>query len=147
MDSVKKMCSENWCAYLTSRKIEDLILDSKRIEEGDSSSGERYKDDPLLSRLPLRFVYLSADADETFAPEDDQQNGVALSKDLVCVVGGLVDRNRHKGCCQRKATALNIPTARFPLDTLLGEHTEYVGTRVLTTNHGKQCFYGRGLTF
>lgn len=60
-----------------------------------------------LARNPTDFVYLTADADEdveTFDP------------DTVYVIGGLVDRNRMKGCTRQKADQLQMRTRRLPLE-------------------------------
>ncbi|KAI8820266.1 guanine-N(1)--methyltransferase [Fimicolochytrium jonesii] len=69
-----------------------------------------------------RLVYLSADAGETVEELDEGK---------VYVIGGLVDKNRHKGLCQTKATQLGIPTARLPL----GDYLDMQTRKVLTINH------------
>lgn len=85
---------------------------------------------PFLSgpRLPAtipathKLVYLSADADEELT---------TLSEDEVYIIGGIVDRNRHKMLCQNKAEGLGIRTARLPIGTYLAD----LPTRkVLTVN-------------
>ncbi|KAL1410900.1 tRNA (guanine(9)-N(1))-methyltransferase [Vanrija albida] len=83
-----------------------------------------------------KLVYLSADADEELT---------TLAEDEVYVLGGIVDRNRHKVgistpknhplmsqmLCQNKADKLNIRTARLPIGTFI----ENLPTRkVLTVN-------------
>ncbi|WOO80969.1 tRNA (guanine(9)-N1)-methyltransferase [Vanrija pseudolonga] len=69
-----------------------------------------------------KLVYLSADADEELT---------TLAEDEVYVLGGIVDRNRHKMLCQNKADKLNIRTARLPIGTFI----ENLPTRkVLTVN-------------
>lgn len=80
--------------------------------------------DPIESIYPIeKLVYLSADADTVLD---------TLEEDKVYVIGGIVDRNRHKGLCASKAKSLGIKTAKFPLDV----YFEKVGfSRVLTTNH------------
>ena len=64
-------------------------------------------------------VYLTADSDTVLD---------ALSPDAVYVIGGIVDRNRHKGLCVGKAKNQGIRTARLPLERVLG------ATKVLTVN-------------
>ncbi|KAL7423666.1 tRNA (guanine(9)-N(1))-methyltransferase [Cryptotrichosporon argae] len=87
-------------------------------------SKERYLSD---GRLPdgwagHKLVYLSADADEELS---------TLADDEVYVIGGIVDRNRHKMLCQNKADKLGIRSARLPIGTFI----ENMPTRkVLTVN-------------
>ncbi|KAI9816503.1 MAG: tRNA (guanine(9)-N(1))-methyltransferase [Pycnora praestabilis] len=47
------------------------------------------------------------------------------------VVGGFVDRNRHKGLCYNKAMDRGVKTARLPI----GEYMRMASRKVLTTNH------------
>jgi tRNA (guanine9-N1)-methyltransferase len=67
-------------------------------------------------------VYLSSESDETLSE---------LRPDEVYIVGGLVDRNRHKGLTQRLAAEAGVRTARLPLGSLL----DPTKSRVLATNH------------
>lgn len=70
-----------------------------------------------------RLVYLTADTDEELAE---------LRDDEVYVIGGLVDRNRHKDLTARKARALGVRCARLPL----AKHADLSTPLVLTVNHG-----------
>jgi tRNA (guanine9-N1)-methyltransferase len=47
------------------------------------------------------------------------------------IIGGLVDKNRHKGLCYKRAMALDIPTAKLPI----GEYMTMQSRTVLATNH------------
>jgi tRNA (guanine9-N1)-methyltransferase len=47
------------------------------------------------------------------------------------IVGGLVDKNRHKGICYKTATAKGFKTAKLPI----GEYMEMQSRFVLATNH------------
>lgn len=68
------------------------------------------------------LVYLSADSEEELT---------TLSPNEIYVIGGIVDRNRHKMLCQNKAVELGIRTARLPI----GSFIENMPTRkVLTVN-------------
>jgi tRNA (guanine9-N1)-methyltransferase len=69
-------------------------------------------------------VYLSADAEEEIHE---------LSSDKVYVIGGIVDRNRHKGLCAARAKEMGVKTARFAMETYYPEWK--TAARVLTTNH------------
>lgn len=63
------------------------------------------------------LVYLTADAEEEVA---------ALEPGKGYVIGGLVDRNRHKRLCLDKAQQLGIKAARLPI----GEHLALAGSKV-----------------
>lgn len=80
-----------------------------------------------LHRLPppQRVVYLSADSDTVLTG--------ALDPATVYVVGGIVDRNRHKGLSARVAGELGLATARFPIEE---EGVKLSSCTVLTTMHG-----------
>ncbi len=58
-----------------------------------------------------KLVYLSAEADTVLETVD---------ADTAYIIGGLVDRNRHKGAAAARASELGIPTARLPLKDNLG---------------------------
>lgn len=69
------------------------------------------------------LVYLSADSDTVLTTVDPG---------TTYVLGGIVDRNRHKGLMARVAADLGVRTARLPIDEFIKMST----CRVLTTNHG-----------
>lgn len=67
-------------------------------------------------------IYLTPDSDEIL---DRLESGMTY------IVGGIVDKNRHKSLCYNKAKKLGISTKRLPI-------TEYIklnGRQVLTTVH------------
>lgn len=74
-----------------------------------------------------KLIYLTAEGDETLTSVDTE---------CIYVIGGLVDRNRHKGLTHRRAQAAGLRTARLPL----AEHASLSRdgeSRALTVNH---CF-------
>ncbi|CAK9782150.1 hypothetical protein CC85DRAFT_312434 [Cutaneotrichosporon oleaginosum] len=89
---------------------------------GEVASVEDLSDPHLPFPASRQLVYLSADAEEELT---------TLSEDEVYIIGGIVDRNRHKNLCQGKAEGLGIRTARLPI----GSFIENLPTRkVLTVN-------------
>jgi tRNA (guanine9-N1)-methyltransferase len=67
-------------------------------------------------------IYLSSDSDNVIDK---------LEPYCTYIVGGLVDRNRHKGICYKSAMDAGVKTARLPI----GEFLEMNTRKVLTTNH------------
>ncbi|KAF3352387.1 Dynein heavy chain, cytoplasmic [Verticillium dahliae VDG1] len=68
------------------------------------------------------IVYLSAESPNTLD---------RLEPNTSYIIGGLVDRNREKGLCHRRAREKGIRTAKLPI----GEYLEMASRRVLATNH------------
>ncbi|OBT89962.1 hypothetical protein VE02_01589 [Pseudogymnoascus sp. 03VT05] len=81
---------------------------------------------PQIPDIPIpttpQIVYLSSDSEHTLH---------SLSPYTTYVIGGIVDKNRHKGLCHRRANELGIPTAKLPI----GEFMQMQSRTVLTTNH------------
>lgn len=67
-------------------------------------------------------IYLSSESDNVIEK---------LEPYCTYIIGGLVDRNRHKGICYRSAMTAGVKTARLPI----GEFLDMNSRKVLTTNH------------
>lgn len=80
--------------------------------------------DPSLPQIPEtpQIVYLSSDSQHTLTN---------LSPYTTYIIGGIVDKNRHKGLCYRRACERGIPTAKLPI----GEYMTMQSRTVLTINH------------
>ena len=92
----------------------------------DVAAASGYQAEPLSS-ADHRLVYLSAEGEETLD---------AIDVDDIYVIGGLVDRNQHRGLTHRRALAAGVPTARLPLEEHM-QMTSDARCRALTVNH---CF-------
>ncbi|KAF8979949.1 tRNA (guanine(9)-N(1))-methyltransferase [Entomortierella lignicola] len=84
---------------------------------------ERLLKEEKLATIPAvkKVVYLSADSPNTIT---------TLEEGTCYVLGGIVDKNRYPGLCQRKAEKLNIETAQLPI----GEYVQMSSRRILTVN-------------
>lgn len=86
----------------------DTQASEKEPEEGSSEEGE--------------IVYLSSESDNVLTH---------LKPNSTYIIGGLVDKNRHKGVCHKRAVNRNVKTAKLPI----GEYLEMKSRQVLVTNH------------
>lgn len=71
---------------------------------------------------PSSYVYLSADSEVILE---------SIDPSLTYIIGGLVDRNRHKRSSFERAQALGIPTARLPIK----ENCDLKASHILTVLH------------
>jgi tRNA (guanine9-N1)-methyltransferase len=69
------------------------------------------------------FVYLTADSENTLE---------TLDKDHIYIIGGIVDKNRHKGLCLKEAEKYGVKHAKLPISDYINLETR----KVLTINHG-----------
>ena len=67
-------------------------------------------------------IYLTSDSPDTLTE---------LKPYHTYIIGGLVDKNRHKGICYKRALENNVKTARLPI----GDYMQMASRFVLTTNH------------
>lgn len=79
-------------------------------------------DKPIPEFTTDSVIYLSADSPNTLD---------RLEPNTSYVIGGLVDRNREKLLCQRRAEGKGIQTAKLPI----GEYLQMASRQVLATNH------------
>lgn len=67
-------------------------------------------------------VYLTSDSPNTLS---------SLSPYSTYIIGGIVDKNRHKGICYKKAMDRGVSTAKLPI----GDYLQMSTRAVLATNH------------
>ncbi|POS78248.1 tRNA (guanine-N(1)-)-methyltransferase [Diaporthe helianthi] len=100
--------------------------DKKPTEKGEDAP----KDETSAEKEPTpnpefttdAIVYLSADSPNVLEK---------LEPHTSYVIGGLVDRNREKLLCQKRAEGRGIRTAKLPI----GEYMQMASRQVLATNH------------
>ncbi|KAK4990052.1 tRNA (guanine(9)-N(1))-methyltransferase [Elasticomyces elasticus] len=68
------------------------------------------------------IVYLTSDSDDTLT---------RLKPYSTYIIGGLVDKNREKGICYKRAMARGVKTAKLPI----GDFLDMQSRKVLATNH------------
>ncbi|EMD97391.1 hypothetical protein COCC4DRAFT_34048 [Bipolaris maydis ATCC 48331] len=90
----------------------------KMSQEADKSGEEEGRGDAEEGEI----VYLSSESDETLTQ---------LKPNSTYIIGGLVDKNRHKGVCHKRAVSRGIKTAKLPI----GQYLEMKSRQVLVTNH------------
>lgn len=78
--------------------------------------------DSPRSKATPSIVYLTADSPHTLE---------YLSPNTCYIIGGIVDKNRHKGLCYKRACERGIPTAKLPI----GEYMTMQSRSVLAVNH------------
>ena len=91
-------------------------------DPSEKSNGTAY---PPKAAQPLPepdVVYLTSDSPHTLGE---------LKPHSTYIIGGLVDKNRHKGICYRTACDKGIKTAKLPI----GEYMQMQSRFVLATNH------------
>ncbi|KAJ9103399.1 tRNA (guanine(9)-N(1))-methyltransferase [Naganishia cerealis] len=129
-------------AYSAKRHCEyDLQLDitsfNKNLKLRFDKSVSQYKlwtniqfqeNDHLADILPTdpqersKWVYLTADTDEVITE---------LLPDHTYIIGGIVDKNRHKLICKKKAEQLGLRVGKLPIDQFI----QLNGRQVLATSH------------
>ena len=86
-------------------------------------TGDHFMDlDIVKSKDKQNIIYLTADSPNTLT---------TLDAGKVYILGGLVDKNRHKGVCFEKAEKYGIGHAKLPI----GEYIRMTSRHVLCTNH------------
>lgn len=68
------------------------------------------------------IIYLSSDSENTLTE---------LKPYSTYIIGGLVDKNRHKAICYKHAVEAGVKTAKLPI----GEYVQMASRSVLATNH------------
>eukprot|EP01057_Protomagalhaensia_wolfi_P001206 Protomagalhaensia_wolfi_Nauph_80__1205@NODE_1710_length_1386_cov_277_024499_g1327_i0_p1_GENE_NODE_1710_length_1386_cov_277_024499_g1327_i0NODE_1710_length_1386_cov_277_024499_g1327_i0_p1_ORF_typecomplete_len316_score54_92tRNA_m1G_MT/PF01746_21/1_9e10_NODE_1710_length_1386_cov_277_024499_g1327_i0561003 len=132
---LKIMGGFSWKAYLTTVPIGDIVAYGRRKSiEPLFPDGPKWLSDRLAKS---NLMYLTADGDAVLEGTPGAAK-IVLPFDRitsVCIIGGLIDRNRYKGFCLNKAKALNIPAVKLPIDEILEEFRkdiEFIGTKVMT---------------
>jgi tRNA (guanine9-N1)-methyltransferase len=93
---------------------------ASKASEQAAAEGDAEKPQDALAEGEV--IYLSSESDNVLTH---------LTPGSTYIIGGLVDKNRHKGICHKRAVARGIKTAKLPI----GEFLEMKSRQVLVTNH------------
>ncbi|CAO2656145.1 Nn.00g049480.m01.CDS01 [Neocucurbitaria sp. VM-36] len=105
--------------WMTGPKGGEVAGALKSLEDNEVS-GQQGKTEETEEEGEI--VYLSAESDNVLTH---------LNPNSTYIIGGLVDKNRHKGICHKRAVNRGIKTAKLPI----GEFLEMKSRQVLVTNH------------
>jgi tRNA (guanine9-N1)-methyltransferase len=96
------------------------VVESEELAKPNGEESHEAEGDQALPEQEV--VYLTSDSPNTLEE---------LKPYSTYIIGGLVDKNRHKGICYRTACDNNIKTAKLPI----GDFMEMQSRSVLATNH------------
>jgi tRNA (guanine9-N1)-methyltransferase len=99
-----------------------IELNSISLEESPSLGEDPPTDRADSPKASPLVVYLTSDSPHTLQ---------YLSPNTSYIIGGIVDKNRHKGLCYKRACEMGIPTAKLPI----GEYMTMQSRSVLAINH------------
>ncbi len=133
--SISSLCSQLMYCYAANRRIEQpvnlsfLNFKDKTAERLAFLHSNIEKWDVILEKKSLEelnldlFVYLTADSENILTELDETKT---------YIIGGLIDRNHHKGISLERAKTLNIPTAALNISQFT---SQMKSSKVLATNH------------
>ena len=107
----------------TEEDLKGAVLGGAFQKFADPSSlggGEREERESLTEQAEI--VYLTSESENTL---------LELKPYSTYIIGGIVDRNRHKGICYKRAVERGVKTAKLPIK----EYMQMQSRSVLATNH------------
>jgi len=111
--------SREWMTGPRGGVVAGAMKEGKAVVEA-AAEAEETEDKP--SDEEGEVIYLSSESENTLT---------TLKPNSTYIIGGLVDKNRHKGVCHKRAVERGIRTAKLPI----GEFLEMKSRQVLVTNH------------
>ena len=112
---------------------EDFVQAAEQAKEwmkGDSSGRlAGVFEEKTIADQPVDEVIRSGEV--IYLTSDSPNTLTELRPYSIYIVGGLVDRNRHKGICYKRAMERGIKTAKLPI----GDYMQMASRFVLATNH------------
>ena len=106
---------------------DDFVTAAREVEQRmQSSTGGK-----LLGSFANQAEAKPEDGEVIYLTSDSPDTLTELKPYHTYIIGGLVDKNRHKGICYKRAIEKNVKTARLPI----GDYMQMASRFVLTTNH------------
>lgn len=130
-DSVLSGNHKNWkdVRIMSEDFIEVAKQSQEWMKEDDGTIGGALISEPGADQPPHTdesgtrdIIYLTSDSPDTLTE---------LRPYSTYIIGGLVDRNRHKGICYKRAMDRGMKTAKLPI----GDYMQMASRFVLATNH------------
>ncbi len=109
-------------------EVASQAQEQMKEDNGDKIAGALASQKESLQALPTdpsdegEIIYLTSDSPNTLTE---------LRPYSTYIIGGIVDKNRHKGICYKKAMDKNMKTAKLPI----GDYMKMTSRFVLATNH------------
>ena len=111
---------------------EDFVEAAERSKElMDSDKGGRLAGAFARDTKDISSSNLAAEGEVVYLTSDSKNTLDRLKPYSTYIIGGLVDKNRHKGICYKSACDRGIKTAKLPI----GEYMDMQSRYVLATNH------------
>ncbi|KAF2084501.1 hypothetical protein K490DRAFT_15289, partial [Saccharata proteae CBS 121410] len=118
--------AKEWMKEKNGQKLAGPLLErSQSAQAKAAGEGNEGKKVDGAAETEGEVIYLSSEGDETLHE---------LKPHGVYIIGGLVDKNRHKGICHKRAVERGIRTAKLPI----GDFLEMSSRKVLAVNHVNQ---------
>lgn len=107
--------AKDWMADKEGGNVAGALERRRGSSEDESSAAHSESEEGEV-------IYLTSDSPDTLTE---------LKPYSTYIIGGLVDKNRHKGICYKRAMDRNIKTAKLPI----GDYMQMASRFVLATNH------------
>lgn len=114
--------AKEWMKGPKGGKLAGALKQDAKAAANPSAADEKKEGDVKEEEEEGEVVYLSSESDVTLE---------RLKPNSTYIIGGLVDKNRHKGLCYKRAVARGIKTAKLPISEFLQMNSR----QVLVTNH------------
>ncbi|PHH60351.1 hypothetical protein CDD81_1836 [Ophiocordyceps australis] len=124
-------CAEAARAQMRDSQGGPMIKSLQRSLDHDASAACVKDDDSSRSQAEAQSQLNEAFSDVVYLTSESPYTLQRLEPHTCYVVGGLVDRNREKGLCYRRARERGIRTAKLPIGQFMVMHSR----QVLATNH------------
>jgi tRNA (guanine9-N1)-methyltransferase len=114
-EEAKKWMSDEKYGGKLAGAFSACVFPNHGSDEADAHAVAKLKED-------AEVVYLTSESPNTLT---------VLKPYSTYIIGGLVDKNREKGICYKRAVEAGVKTAKLPI----GEFMEMQSRKVLATNH------------